>query len=85
MEAHPELRGYLDPVHLPTQAFVDPDPFQQLTYPSPHTAKLAIADFLGAPLGRLTSEQIDTINAIVKSTLNKQDVLAQVRTLMAPP
>ncbi|MFJ2456887.1 hypothetical protein ACIOWK_35330 [Pseudomonas protegens] len=85
MEAHPELRGFSDPVNVPTQAFVDPDPFQQLTYPSPHAAKLAIADFLGTPLGRLPADQIDNINVIVKSTLNKQDVLAQVRTFMAQP
>jgi hypothetical protein len=83
MEAHPELRGFSDPVHVPTQSFVDPDPFQQLTYPSQHAAKLAIADFLGTPLGRLTAEQIDGINVIVKSELNKQYVLTQVRAFMA--
>ncbi|KAF1030565.1 MAG: hypothetical protein GAK37_01233 [Pseudomonas sp.] len=85
MEAHPELRGFSAPVPVPTQAFVDPDPYQQLTYPNQHAAKLAIADFLGTPLGRLPPEQLDNINAIVKSTLNKQDVLAQVRTFMAQP
>jgi hypothetical protein len=83
MEAHPELRGFSDPVHVPTQAFVDPDPFQQLTYPSQHATKLAIADFLGTPLGRLTAEQIDGINVVVQSELNKQDVLRQVRAFMA--
>ncbi|KAA8685034.1 MULTISPECIES: integrase [Pseudomonas syringae group] len=85
MQDHPELRGFSDPVHVPTQAFIDPDPFQQLTYPNQHAAKLAIADFLGTPLGRLPTEQLDTINAIVKSTLNKQDVLTQVRSFMAQP
>ena len=83
MEAHPDMRGFNDPVHVPTQAFVDPDPFQQLTYPNQHAAKLAIADFLGTPLGRLAAHQIEAINAIVLGTLNKQDVLAQVRAFMA--
>ena len=83
MEAHPDMRGFDDPVHVPTQAFVDPDPFQQLTYPNQHAAKLAIADFLGTPLGRLAAHQIEAINAIVLGTLNKQDVLAQVRAFMA--
>ena len=83
MEAHPDMRGFDDPVHVPTQAFADPDPFQQLTYPNQHAAKLAIADFLGTPLGRLAAHQIKAINAIVLGTLNKQDVLAQVRAFMA--
>jgi hypothetical protein len=83
MEAHPDMRGFDDPVHVPTRAFVDPDPFQQLTYPNQHAAKLAIADFLGTPLGRLAAHQLEAINAIVLGTLNKQDVLAQVRAFMA--
>ncbi len=83
MEAHPELRGFANPVQVPTQAFIDPDPFQQLTYPNPHAAKMAIADFLGLPLGRLPAHQIEALNAIVQGTLNKQDVLAQVRAYMA--
>jgi hypothetical protein len=83
MEAHPELRGFADPVYLPTQPFVDPDPFLQLTYPNQHAAKLAIADFLGTPLGRLPAHQIEAINTIVQTTLNKQDVLAHVRACMA--
>ena len=80
MEARPELSSFAGPV--PTQAFVDPDPFQQLTYPNAHAAKLAIADFLGTPLGRLPADQIEAITAIVQVTLNKQDVLAQVRACM---
>jgi hypothetical protein len=84
MDARPELRGFAEPGPIHTQAFVDPDPFQLLTYPNAHAAKLAIADFLGVPLGRLSAEQVASINAIVQSTLNKQEVLAQVRALMAP-
>jgi hypothetical protein len=83
MEARPELSGFAGPALVPTQAFVDPDPFQQLTYPNAHAAKLAIADFLGMPLGRLPAKLLEAINAIVHATLNKPEVLAQVRACMA--
>ena len=83
MEARPEYVGFTAPAVVPRQAFVDPDPFHQLTFPNPHTAKLAIADFLGTPLGRLPQHQLDAINRIVQATLDKQEVLAQVRACMA--
>jgi hypothetical protein len=41
---------------LPSAPFSDPDPFQQLAYPSPLVAKHAIADELGMPLARLSVE-----------------------------
>jgi len=83
VEARPDLGGFADPVMAPTKAFVDPDPFQQLTYANQHAAKVAIADFLGMPLGMLPADQLAAIHAIVQETLNKQDVLAQVRACMA--
>lgn len=83
MEARPELSGFAGPALVPTKAFIDPDPFQQLTYPNAHVAKLAIADFLGMPLGRLPAKLLEAINAIVHATLNKPEVLAQVRACMA--
>ncbi|NET44711.1 hypothetical protein [Okeania sp. SIO2B3] len=39
-------------LELPVQPFVDPDPFQELTFPNIIAAKRAIADFLGYPQNR---------------------------------
>jgi len=50
------------PPVLPVQPFVDPDPFQQLTFPSRIAAKLAIADYLGLPLAKLPQEQRTAID-----------------------
>ena len=61
------------------QSFVNPDPFQELTFPTIIAAKQAIADCLGRPLAKLTSEQMAYVEAICASTLNKQSVLKQVR------
>jgi hypothetical protein len=51
------LDGGVSPVDLPDdliaapmQSFVDPDPFQEFTFPTRIAAKLAIADYLGMPL-----------------------------------
>ncbi len=64
---------------LPSHPFVDPDPFAEFEYPNPLLAKRAIADELGRPLARLSSEQLAHIDAILAQTLNKKEVLAQVR------
>jgi len=68
-----------------TIAFSDPDPFQQLTYPTVLAAKRAISDVLGLPLAKLAPGQLDQINAILQATLNKQEVLARVRACVVPP
>lgn len=64
---------------LASQPFDDPDPFQEITFPSPLAAKRAIADELGQPLAKLSAEQLQQINDILAQTLDKQQVLAQVR------
>ncbi|NET38364.1 MAG: transposase family protein [Cyanothece sp. SIO1E1] len=66
-------------IDLPVQSFVDPDPFQELVFPNVIAAKLAIADYLGSPLAKLTPEQLSAIDAILSDTLDKQAVLSQVR------
>jgi len=66
------------------QSFIDPDPFQELTFTTVIAAKLAIADYLGRPLAKLTPEQMAYINAICASTLNKQAVMQQVRDFFNP-
>ena len=79
LEEAPSLRHPLGPTDFPAQPFVDPDPFQQLTFPSVIAAKKAIADYLVMPLARLPPEQLDFINTLVAETLDKQAVMAQVR------
>lgn len=64
---------------LSSQPFVDPDPFQEITFPSPLAAKRAIADELGQPLAKLSAEQLQQIDDLLAQTLDKQQVLAQVR------
>jgi hypothetical protein len=69
---------------LPVQPFVDPDPFHQLTFPTRVAAKLAIADYLGLPLAKLPTEQLAAIDTLLTQTLQKQDVLAYIRTAIQP-
>jgi len=64
-----------------TVAFADPDPFQEIQYPNAMAAKRAIADYLGMPLAKLSAEQLAEINGIVGTTLDKKQVLDQVRRL----
>ena len=63
----------------PTVPFNDPDPFQELHFPSVLAAKLAIADYLGRPLAKLAVEDLDTINALLGRTLERRTVIACVR------
>jgi hypothetical protein len=66
-------------ISFPVQPFVDPDPFQELSFPNPLAAKRAIADYLGRALAKLTPEQMDKVNSILEETLNKQEVMQQVK------
>lgn len=66
-------------LELPVQPFVDPDPFQELTFPNIIAAKRAIADFLGYPLAKLTSEQMADIDEILAQTLQIKEVMAKIR------
>jgi hypothetical protein len=63
----------------PVTAFWDPDPFQELTFPSAIAAKRAIADYLHTPLGKLAPEQLAFIDALLAETLNKKAVLDRIR------
>ena len=66
-------------VELTVKPFVDPDPFQELTFPHEIAAKQAIAKYLGYALARLTPQQMADVNAILSQTLNKKDVMAQIK------
>jgi len=60
--------------------FEDTAPFKQTLFKNKVDAKTAIAEYLGRPLARLTSANIEEINRILNETLDKKMVLAQVRT-----
>jgi hypothetical protein len=65
-------------------AFVDPDPFQEISYPSILAAKKAISNYLGIPLGKLKSDQLAKIDTILSKTLTKSEVIENVRTHLKP-
>ena len=60
--------------------FEDSAPFKQTLFKNKIDAKTAISEYLGRPLARLTSSQLDEINRILDETLDKKTVLAQIRT-----
>jgi len=84
LESRPDVAVFSRPDGIPTQTFSDPDPFNQLTYPSALAAKRAISEFLGLPLAKLSADQLARINELVQSTLNKQEVLARVPACVEP-
>ncbi|MGH2416381.1 MAG: hypothetical protein ACRDEA_22345, partial [Microcystaceae cyanobacterium] len=69
---------------LKVQPFVDSNPFQELTFSTAIAAKLAIAEYLARPLAKLTPEQVAYIDGVCASTLNKQEVMKQVRDFFHP-
>lgn len=86
LENHPEMGSLVSLEHpeLPKVAFVDPDPFTELTFPDRISAKLAIAAELCKPLAKLTKEQQDFINQTVADTLNKRQIFDQVHAYFNP-
>lgn len=75
------------PVDVPppsAQPFHDPDPFQELTYPSALKAKLAIASELLMPLAELAPEQLQALDALLAQTLRKSDVADYIRLHLKP-
>jgi hypothetical protein len=64
---------------LAMKPFQDPDPYREFTYPTTLMAKLAIADYLGQPLAKLSVEEREFICALVGETLTKKVILERVR------
>ncbi|HCS65963.1 MAG TPA: IS481 family transposase [Cellvibrio sp.] len=65
---------------LPSVPFVDADPFDCPAFKNKIEAKTAIAGFLGHPLARLSSVQMDEINRILDDSLDKARVMVEIRT-----
>lgn len=80
----PRLAASLSTVEVAKQPFADPDPFHELAFASAIDAKRAIADRLGMPLAKLTSEQLAALNALLVDTLAKPVVWDHVRRHLDP-
>ena len=61
------------------RSFVDPDPFEELTFKNAIAAKKAIAYYLVKPLAKLTAEQMAAVDSILEKTLNKEKVMTQIK------
>lgn len=59
--------------------FNDPDPFNELTFRNIIEAKRAISNTLGIPLAKLPEKEIGFINDLLKETMDKKKILAEVR------
>jgi hypothetical protein len=66
-------------IPFPVRSFVDPDPFEELTFKNALAAKRAIADYLVKPLAKLTPEEMEAVNSILEKTLNKKEVMNLIR------
>lgn len=66
-------------IPFPVRSFVDPDPFEELTFKNAIEAKRAIAHYLVKPLAKLTPEQMVTVESILEKTLKKEEVMTQIK------
>ena len=66
-------------IPFPVRSFVDPDPFEELTFKNAIEAKKAIAYYLVKPLAKLTPEQMATVESILEKTLKKEEVMTQIK------
>jgi hypothetical protein len=64
---------------VPIRPFRDPDPFHELTFATSLAAKRAIADEIRLPLGKLSADDRQFIDALVTRTLSRPEVIAAVR------
>jgi hypothetical protein len=66
-------------IPFPVRSFIDPDPFEELTFKNALAAKRAIADYLVKPLAKLTPEEMAKVEEILEKTLNKREVMTFIR------
>lgn len=52
---------------------------EELEFKNAIAAKVAIADYLFLPLAKLTSEQMAAVEEILSKTLNKKEVMGEIR------
>jgi len=64
--------------------FVDPDPFQEISYSNAVAAKRAIAEYLNTPLAKLPAEAMERLDAALADSLRKTDVIDYARSHLKP-
>jgi hypothetical protein len=84
LEGNPYAALLIRNTEVPVTMFTDPDPFQEFANPNMFAAKRAIADYLAIPLAKLPPEQLDWINTLVGTKLNKKEVIEQVHEYFGP-
>jgi hypothetical protein len=84
LSEHPTLSSNISMPEPVQEPFRDPNPFQELTYPSALKAKQAIAGELMMPLGKLAREHLDALDALLSQTLRKTDVAEYLRLYLKP-
>ena len=67
-----------DIVALPRSAFVDPDPWGEITYRNELEARHGIADRLGKPLGALDADARTFISELLQRTLDKAEIASTI-------
>jgi hypothetical protein len=78
LEGNPRAALLIRNTEVSVTMFTDPDPFQEFAYLNVLAAKRAIADYLAIPLAKLPPEQLEWINTLVETTLNKKEVIEEV-------
>ncbi len=76
---HVKLPAIEKVIPFPVRTFVDPDPFQELTFKNSIEAKRAIARYLVKPLVKLTPEQMTKVESILEESLDKKEVMAKIQ------
>ena len=66
-------------IPFPVRSFVDPDPFEELTFKNAIEAKKAIAHYLVKPLAKLTTEEMAAVESILEKTLKKKEVMTKIK------
>ncbi len=68
-----------DVVSLPKVKFTDPDPWGQIAYENELSARRAISYLLDRPLAELSEEDRIFVGELVKRTLNKGEIEAEIK------
>ena len=61
-----------------TQPFTGPDPFHEVTFPTEFAARMAIADMLRLPLGKLGDDDSTFIGELLGRTLARSEIVAAI-------
>ena len=81
--------GFAEPIieadapSIPSEPFLQPDPFHEKSWRDAISARKGIADFIGQPLAKLTEQQLDSIGKILDETLDKEEVLQRTQDLLS--